>query len=300
MDKSFLTKLAALDTVYSENVPMKDYTTFKTGGNADIMIFPESISALQSVTKLCVYGNIPYFVLGRGSNLLVGDGGIRQPVINTERLTNLTVCDDEIVCGAGVPLLKLCNFAKDNSLSGLEFAFGIPGSTGGAFYMNAGAYGGEIADVAKSAVCVDKNGDIVEIALKNMCFGYRTSVFKTKALTICEVRLKLRHGVKEEIEERMNGFFARRKEKQPLEYPSAGSTFKRPSGYFAGALIEKNGLKGTGIGGAEVSRKHAGFIINKGNATSKDIKALIEKVSKTVLENDGVELEPEVVFIGEA
>ena len=198
----------------------------------------------------------------------------------------------------GAALSEVCRAALESSLTGLEFAYGIPGSIGGAVYMNAGAYGGEISGAVLSAECMTADGTLIKVNAEEMNFGYRKSVFKENGMTVIGAVLRLHKGDKKEIEEKMEDYISRRKSKQPLEYPSAGSFFKRPEGYFAGALIEKNGLKGTAVGGAQVSEKHAGFIINRGGATAADVMKLSRKVSDTVLAKDGVKLEREVIFIG--
>ena len=213
-------------------------------------------------------------------------------------LNGISVSGEEITCGAGAALSDICRAALRNSLTGLEFAYGIPGSIGGAVYMNAGAYGGEISGAVLSAECMTADGSTVKVEAKDMNFGYRKSVFKENGTTVISAVLRLQKGEKKEIEEKMEDYISRRKSKQPLEYPSAGSFFKRPEGYFAGALIEKNGLKGASVGGAQVSCKHAGFIINRGGATAADVMKLSRKVSDTVLAKDGVKLEREVIFIG--
>ena len=269
---------------YRQNEPMRAHTTFKIGGEADIFIIPASPAALIYAVKKCNELEIPYFILGNGSNLLVSDGGIDGISYDGEKIT----------CGAGAMLSSVCLKALSLSLTGLEFAYGIPGTAGGALYMNAGAYGGQTADVIESAECLTASGEIKTLKKEDMRLGYRSSVFKKGGLIIISLTLALKKGYKAEIDEVLN----RRKQKQPLEYPSAGSTFKRPEGYFAGALIEKNGLKGLTVGGAQVSEKHAGFVINRGGATAADVKALIGKIQKKVFENDGVMLEPEVIFKG--
>ncbi len=283
---------------YTLDAPMKNHTTFKIGGNADVLIFPCSAFWAVSVINFVVDNAIPYFILGNGSNLLVSDKGIEGAVISLEKINSIKVEGEKIVCGAGAMLRSVCVAARDNSLSGLEFAYGIPGTMGGAFYMNAGAYGGEIAFVAENAVAIDKNGNTVVINNSQMDFGYRKSIFKEKGLIILFVTLSLKSGNPDEIAETMNDIFKRRVDKQPLDFPSAGSTFKRPEGYFAGALIEENGFKGFSVNGAAVSEKHAGFVINKGNATASDVLALIKAIKEKIKTNNGVDLETEVIFVG--
>lgn len=283
---------------YRQNEPMRAHTTFKIGGEADIFIIPASPAALIYAVKKCNELEIPYFILGNGSNLLVSDGGIEGAVISLSGINGISYDGEKITCGAGAMLSSVCLKALSLSLTGLEFAYGIPGTAGGALYMNAGAYGGQMADVIESAECLTASGEIKTLKKEDMRLGYRSSVFKNGGLIIISLTLALKKGDKTEIKTEMDDLLNRRKQKQPLEYPSAGSTFKRPKGYFAGALIEKNGLKGLTVGGAQVSEKHAGFVINRGGATAADVKALIGKIQKKVFENDGVMLEPEVIFTG--
>lgn len=283
---------------YRQNEPMRAHTTFKIGGEADIFIIPASPAALIYAVKKCNELEIPYFILGNGSNLLVSDGGIEGAVISLSGINGIISDGEKITCGAGAMLSSVCLKALSLSLTGLEFAYGIPGTAGGALYMNAGAYGGQMADVIESAECLTALGEIKTLKKEDMRLGYRSSVFKNGGLIIISLTLALKKGDKTEIKTEMDDLLNRRKQKQPLEYPSAGSTFKRPEGYFAGALIEKNGLKGLTVGGAQVSEKHAGFVINRGGATAADVKALIGKIQKKVFENDGVMLEPEVIFTG--
>lgn len=278
--------------------PMARHTTFRIGGNADVFITVSKTEQLSFALKAARRYEVPVFCIGRGSNLLVSDKGIAGAVISLAGMNEITVEGDRIICGAGASLSALCVAARDASLSGLEFAFGIPGSVGGALFMNAGAYGGEMSQAVVSAECVGENGEYRTVELGEMELGYRTSIFKRGGLYITSVAVRLIPAERSEITAKMEELTARRKEKQPLEYPSAGSTFKRPEGHFAGALIEKNGLKGTCCGGARVSEKHAGFVINSGGASCNDVLGLIEKVQNTVLRNDGVMLEPEVLFVG--
>ncbi|MBR3144909.1 MAG: UDP-N-acetylmuramate dehydrogenase [Clostridia bacterium] len=283
---------------FSEKEVMKNHTTFKIGGKADIFVSPKDEERLIFTLKAAKETSVPAFILGNGSNLLVSDEGIAGAVIDMTSLCGIKVISNEIISGAGESLRKLCLAARDNSLSGLEFAYGIPGTVGGAMYMNAGAYGGEMADVTVSAVCLDKDYNRFEIPLEKMELSYRNSVFKTAGYIVLSVRFRLKQGDKDEINEVMKDIFKRRTDKQPLDFPSAGSTFKRPVGNYAGTLIEKAGLKGESVGGAMVSEKHAGFIINYDNATAKDVKSLIKKVKDTVYEQSGVNLAEEVIFIG--
>ena len=278
--------------------PMSRHTTFKIGGNADAFVRVKDESELKTVISLAKEFDVPCFILGKGSNLLISDEGIEGVVISVDGINDIKIDGDTIVCGAGVSLRALCIAAQKASLSGLEFAYGIPGTVGGALYMNAGAYGGEMSQVVVSATVIDHDGNTHSLRLEQMNLGYRTSVFKNTDLIITSVKFKLKRGNANEIKAAMDDFFARRRDKQPLEFPSAGSTFKRPEGYFAGALIEKNNLKGVSVGGAQVSEKHAGFVINTGNATCSDVLSLIKNVQETVRAADGVDLEPEVIFVG--
>ncbi len=283
-----------------ENASMSKYTSFKCGGNASFLIIPESLEQIKLILKKASDNNVTPLVIGNGSNLLVTDDGIEGIVIKIgSKISNIELVDDTtILCEAGASMKSLCMFALENSLSGLEFAYGIPGTLGGAVYMNAGAYGGEMKDVLFKCTHIDNNGNVNSFDKDNLNLGYRRSVYTENGYTILSAVLKLRKADKTEIKEAMDDKLRRRKEKQPLEYPSAGSTFKRPEGYFAGALIEQSGLKGYTVGGAQVSEKHAGFVINKGGATATDIINLIADVQKKVFENSGVHLEPEVKIIG--
>ena len=281
-----------------QNVPMSEHTSFKIGGNADLFVSPQNADELSAVLACLKKERIPYFILGKGSNLLVSDKGIEGAVVHLQRLDKITVKGDTVTAGAGASLAAVCVVAMQNGLSGLEFAYGIPGSVGGAMYMNAGAYGGEMSQVVLSAKGIDSNGKTVSLSLGEMQLGYRTSIFKKNGMAVTEITFKLERGNSAEIQAEMEDFMARRRDKQPLQYPSAGSTFKRPEGHFAGALIEKNGLKGTRVGGAMVSEKHAGFLINYDNATANDVLTLMKKVQEKVLIADGVKLEPEIIFVG--
>lgn len=281
------------------DVPMSEYTTFKIGGRVSLMVTPDSDENLAVIIRECKSLGIKPMVIGNGSNILITDKGLETVVINMCRADGEITCfgDGIVECDAGVTLSKLCNFALDKELTGLEFAFGIPGTAGGAAYMNAGAYGGEMKDVLVSCKHIDKDGNFGEISGDDLALGYRTSAYEHNGFVITKLVLKLSKGNKDEIKAKMMELLQRRKDKQPLEYPSAGSTFKRPEGYFAGALIEQCGLKGASVGGAQVSEKHAGFVINKGGATSDDVMKLIKLVQKTVLDETGVMLEPEVRLI---
>ena len=271
--------------------PMKKHTTFKIGGNADFVVFPETSEQIVSVIKLAREEDIPLTILGNGSNVLVGDKGIRGiVVIVSKNMSRIEVDGNKVRAGAGVLLSKLANVIYENSLRGFEFASGIPGSLGGAIYMNAGAYGEEISGVIESVTYIDCQNSIKTIPLCECEFGYRHSLFECQGGIVTECTLCLEKGDKAEIKSKTDDLRERRTSKQPLEKPSAGSTFKRPEGYFAGALIEQSGLKGFKIGGAEISEKHA---------TAKDVLDVIKHAQKTVKEKFGVDLEPEIRIIGE-
>ena len=282
------------------DAPMSEHTTFKIGGTADVLIFPSTIEEVIKVLKLIENNRIPLTILGNGSNVLVRDKGIRGAVIKFNGKFAQIKCDGtRLIVGAGAKLKDVSNFAADNGLTGLEFAVGIPGSIGGAVYMNAGAYGGEMKNVISKVRAVSKSGDCAEFDTDTLDLGYRRSVFQLNGYAICEIELQLAEGNINEIRQTMEDFTERRESKQPLEYPSAGSTFKRPEGYFAGTLIDQTGLKGLRVGDAMVSTKHAGFVVNAGHATAADVLNLIEEVKRRVYEAHGVTLNPEVRIIGE-
>jgi len=287
--------LEQLGCTYWENESMKEHTTFKVGGNADLFMKPTDSRQCAQILSFCYQEGLPLLYLGGGSNVIVHDFGIRGAVLCTNGLGDLELLDGcRIRCGAGVKLSRLCSFALEHSLSGLEFAWGIPGTAGGAVYMNAGAYDGCFKDVLESCEHITPAGQTEVLTADRVKLGYRTSIYQKNQNLITSMILQLKPGVREPIREKMDDLMNRRRDKQPLEYPSAGSTFKRPEGYFAGALIEQSGLKGASVGGAQVSEKHAGFIINTGNATASDILRLIEKVQQTVFDKTGVPLECEV------
>ncbi len=280
------------------NIPMKNHTTFKIGGNADIYVTPAKEEELVSAIEICIKFGVPYMILGNGSNLLVSDEGIEGAVISTDKLTDLYITEDVyLYSAAGNMLSKAANFAMSHSLSGLEFASGIPGSVGGGIFMNAGAYDGELCDSVVS-VRAYFGGKITEFNADECEFGYRTSIFQKNGAVILGAKFRLDKGNIEEIKAKAADFNSRRREKQPLEYPSAGSTFKRPEGYFAGKLIQDAGLKGYSVGGACVSEKHSGFVINKGNATAKDVIELVEYIKKEVKDKFGVQLTEEIKITG--
>ena len=275
---------------------MKAHTTFKIGGAAKLMILPKSEEELSEAVKLCRENSVRYLPVGNGSNLLVSDKGIDAAVILLGKgFDEIKLIDETTVyASAGAQLIRVCTFALDNSLTGLEFAYGIPGSCGGAAFMNAGAYGGEMKDVLYRCDHIDKNGNKGFLEGEDMKLSYRHSAYYDNGCIVTGLYIKLKKGNKEEIRAKMTELMGRRKDKQPLEYPSAGSTFKRPEGYFAGALIEECNLKGASVGGAQVSTKHAGFVINTGNATCQDVLDLCKKVSDTVYREKGVKLEMEI------
>ena len=287
----------------SENVivdaEMKKYVHFRVGGPADILLIPENKDQVVKTIELCKNNNIPYFVVGNGSNLLVRDGGIKGVVIKFNEVKNITVQGEVIEAECGAMLKDVSNEALNNSLTGFEFACGIPGTIGGAVFMNAGAYDGEIAHVIESAEVIDNNGEIKVLSKDELELGYRSSIVMKKNYIVLSARFKLKHGEVRKIKEIVEDLTNKRESKQPLEYPSAGSTFKRPVGYYAGKLIQDAGLKGYVIGGAAVSEKHSGFVINKSNATAKDILDLIAHIQNEVKNKFNVELHPEVRIIGE-
>ena len=280
--------------------PMKQHTTFKIGGPADYFLVPETGEEVGEIIKICRKTDTPYFILGNGSNLLVGDGGYRGAVIQVYRnMSAVTVEGTTITAQAGALLSAVAAAAKNASLTGFEFAGGIPGTVGGAAVMNAGAYGGEMKDVLVEVTVMDAEGKIFAISAEKLELGYRTSVIKKAGYIVLEAKIRLKEGDQEAIRERMKELTIQRTTKQPLEYPSAGSTFKRPEGYFAGKLVMDSGLRGYQVGGARISEKHCGFVINAGDATAKDVRTLMDNVRDIVYEKYGVTLEQEVKFLGE-
>lgn len=281
--------------------PMSKHTTFRIGGEADAFIHVSEADQLTTLIPELVKRNIPYYVIGKGSNLLVGDKGFRGVIIRLgDAYESVKVSGNVITAGAGASMAQIAKAAAQNNLTGLEFAAGIPGTVGGGVIMNAGAYGGEMKDVITKVRFLCKDGSVKEYTGAEMCFGYRTSALKQKPeYIVLEVELLLSPGNTEEIYAKMQELASRRKEKQPLEYASAGSTFKRPEGYFAGKLIGDAGLSGYAVGDARVSEKHNGFVINTGHATATDVRTLIETVQCKVYEQFGVELEREVIYLGD-
>lgn len=280
--------------------PMKSHITFRVGGPADYFVMPKTKEELKGIIACCKEQEIPYYIIGNGSNLLVSDQGYAGVVIQIFKSMNDIVCDGNIIrAQAGALLSAVANRAFEEGLTGFEFAAGIPGTLGGACVMNAGAYGGEMKDVLKEVTVLTEDGEFVTLKDYELELGYRTSVIAKKKYIVLDAEVELASGDKAEIKERMDDLKERRIMKQPLEYPSAGSTFKRPEGYFAGKLIEDTGLRGFQVGGAQVSEKHCGFVINKDNATAADIAELMKQVSEKVEKKFGVTLEAEVKRLGE-
>lgn len=301
MNDQFLTELQNVmggSGIFMEE-PMKKHTTFRVGGPADVLVQPDE-TALAAILALCRQYHVSYSFIGNGSNLLVGDKGIRGVVIEmTDPMGNIEVDGTKITAQAGAMLSKIANTAASNGLGGMEFATGIPGSVGGAVVMNAGAYGGEMKDIIEKVYVLDENGAQLELDRDALDLGYRHSCIPEKKYIVTKVVLELVPRNEAEIRSEMKELNEKRAEKQPLQYPSAGSTFKRPEGYFAGKLIMDAGLRGYQVGGAQVSEKHCGFVINKGDATAADICQLMRDVSDKVQAQFGVVLEPEVKMIGE-
>ncbi len=280
--------------------PMKKHTTFRVGGNADYFVMPKNAKEVKEIVRICQNAGMPYYVLGNGSNLLVGDKGYRGVMLQIYRQMNgIWIEGDRVKAQAGALLARIGSMALEVELTGFEFAAGIPGTVGGAVAMNAGAYGGEMKDIIVSATVLTPEGEMVAFNKEELELGYRTSVVAKNGYIVLEAEYQLQKGSREQIRARMDELKNLRVTKQPLEYPSAGSTFKRPEGYFAGKLIQDAGLCGFQIGGAQVSEKHCGFVINKEQATAADVKKLMEQVSEQVLQKFGVRLEPEVKILGE-
>ena len=297
--KKIFCDLLGEDRVFTDE-PMKQHTTFKIGGPADYFLVPESGEEVGEIIKICKQTDIPYFILGNGSNLLVGDGGYRGAVIQIYRnMSAVTTEGTTITAQAGALLSSVAAAAKNASLTGFEFAGGIPGTVGGAAVMNAGAYGGEMKDVLVEVTVMDADGNIFTIPAEKLELGYRTSIIKKAGYIVLEAKIRLKEGDQEAIRERMKELTIQRTTKQPLEFPSAGSTFKRPEGYFAGKLVQDAGLRGFRVGDAMVSEKHCGFVINAGEATAAQVDELMKQVSAKVREQFGVTLEPEVKRLGE-
>lgn len=279
--------------------PMSLHTTFRVGGKAELFLEIKTAKQLQKLLTFFKESGTKYFVVGNGSNLLVSDDGFNGVILHIAgEFSEIRIADEKITAQAGALLSRVASAALEHSLTGLEFASGIPGSVGGGVVMNAGAYEGEMSQVVSLVKGITSFGKEVEFANKDLDFGYRKSLLKREQIVVTEVEFQLCGGIRKEISAKMADFAERRRVKQPLEYPSAGSTFKRPEGYFAGKLIMDAGLRGVSVGGAQVSEKHCGFIINKGGATAADIRQLMKEVQERVREQFGVELEPEVIYLG--
>lgn len=279
---------------------MSSHTTFRIGGPADYFLIPKTVEEVKKILEICKEESLPYFILGNGSNLLVSDKGYRGVILQLFRnMSEIRVEGNRIYAQAGALLSGIAATARNASLTGFEFAGGIPGTLGGAVVMNAGAYGGEMKDVLKEVTVLTKEGEVLTLPVEKLELGYRTSIISKAGYIVLEAVIELMPGELEAIKERMRELTEQRTSKQPLEYPSAGSTFKRPEGYFAGKLIMDSGLRGYQVGGAQVSEKHCGFVINAGNATAADVCQLMKNVSDIVEEKYGVVLEPEVKFLGE-
>ncbi|MBW8381535.1 MAG: UDP-N-acetylmuramate dehydrogenase [Youngiibacter sp.] len=302
--KNYPLALKKLEEILDKNEilvdePMRNHTYFEIGGTADIIAIPNTIEKLVSVIKLMKEEGVPLFLIGNGSNLLVKDGGIRGCVLKTEAIRRISCDGERITAECGALLKDISDAALDASLSGFEFACGIPGTLGGAVFMNAGAYDGEMSFVLESARVLTRDLEVVNLKNGDLEMGYRTSAVKENGYVVLEAVLKLVTGDRDAIKAKIDDLTERRNERQPLEYPSAGSTFKRPPGYYAGKLIQDAGLKGYQIGGAQVSEKHSGFVINKDHASAKDVIDLINHIKKTVDTKFGVELNTEILIVGE-
>lgn len=287
------------EEIIKVNEPLKRYTYTKTGGNADFYLSPTENEQVQAIVRYAQKHQLPVTYLGNGSNIIIREGGIRGIVISLLSLNHINVSDDAIIAGSGAAIIDVSRAARDHVLTGLEFACGIPGSVGGAVYMNAGAYGGEIKDCIDYALCVNEQGDLIQLTKEQLHLDYRNSVVQKQHLVVLEAAFTLEPGNLNEIQAKMDDLTERRESKQPLEYPSCGSVFQRPPGHFAGKLIQDSNLQGHRIGGVEVSTKHAGFMVNVDNGTATDYENLIHHVQKVVKEKFDVELHREVRIIGE-
>ncbi|MGL4759875.1 MAG: UDP-N-acetylmuramate dehydrogenase [Sarcina sp.] len=295
--KDILIKYCGQENVIVDAL-MKEHTCFKVGGPADILVTPSTTEEIANVVAVCKDNNIPYLVMGNGSNILVKDGGINGVVIKLEKMKNIEVNGNKIKADSGAMLSKVSAIAVENSLTGAEFACGIPGTIGGAVFMNAGAYNGEMSLIMEEAEVLDKEGNVITLHKDELELGYRTSAVMTHGYIVLTATIKLESGEKDAIVDRVDDLTHKREDKQPLEYASAGSTFKRPEGHFAGKLIQDSGLKGYAVGNACVSEKHSGFIINKGGASASDVLAVIKHVQDVVKANFDVELHTEVRIVG--
>jgi UDP-N-acetylmuramate dehydrogenase len=303
LDKKFYNQLTEFMELDDINVaePMSNHTTFKIGGPADYFITPRTVEHLQEAVRLCQKENIPYYIMGNGSNLLVGDKGYRGAIIQVSKKFNQIQFEENghVTAGAGIMLSKLAMEIAEHQLTGFEYEAGIPGTLGGAVAMNAGAYGGEIKDYIVSATVLEKEGNLLTLQKEELALGYRTSIIQKEDYVVVSATFAFQHGNKDEILSKIIDFNSRRKEKQPLEFPSAGSTFKRPEGHFAGKLIMDAGLAGYKVGDIMVSEKHCGFVINLGSGTAHQVLTIIEDIQRIVYEKSGVRLEPEVRLLGE-
>lgn len=299
--KDILQDLKSLipEDIIKVNEPLKRYTYTETGGNADFYLSPTNNEDVQAIVRYAKEKDIPVTYLGNGSNIIIREGGIRGIVISLLSLKHINVSDDAIIAGSGAAIIDVSRAARDHVLTGLEFACGIPGSVGGAVYMNAGAYGGEIKDCIDYALCVNEEGDLIQFTNKELELDYRNSIVQKQHLVVLEAAFTLEPGKLDEIQAKMDDLTERRESKQPLEYPSCGSVFQRPPGHFAGKLIQDSDLQGYRVGGVEVSKKHAGFMVNVDNGTATDYEDLIHHVQKVVKEKFDVELHREVRIIGE-
>lgn len=293
-----------LEKICLENIkkdePMSKHTSFKIGGPVDLMVMPRSVEEVQHAINICREEKITYYIVGNGSNLLVRDKGIRGVVIKiADNFNRVDIERNKVTAQAGILLSTLSNMVAKSGFCGFEFASGIPGTLGGGIAMNAGAYGGEMKDVLLGASVIDDRGNVIYLDHNELELGYRESIVQKKDYIVLEADMEFEEGNYDEIKEKMRDFTHRRKTKQPLHLPSAGSTFKRPTGHFAGKLIEDAGLKGVRVGGAEVSSLHSGFCVNIGNASAEDVILLIKLIQKTVRDKFGVELHPEVKIVGE-
>ncbi len=287
------------EDIIKVNEPLKRYTYTETGGNADFYLSPTKNEDVQAIVRYAKEKDIPVTYLGNGSNIIIREGGIRGIVISLLSLKHINVSDDAIIAGSGAAIIDVSRAARDHVLTGLEFACGIPGSVGGAVYMNAGAYGGEIKDCIDYALCVNEEGDLIQFTNKELELDYRNSIVQKQHLVVLEAAFTLEPGKLDEIQAKMDDLTERRESKQPLEYPSCGSVFQRPPGHFAGKLIQDSDLQGYRVGGVEVSKKHAGFMVNVDNGTATDYEDLIHHIQKVVKEKFDVELHREVRIIGE-
>lgn len=296
----FKQKLLQAGIPFRENEPLAAHCTFKIGGPAQLFVQPQTEQQLCSAAALCKEQAVRYYLLGNGSNILFADEGFAGVVIDISALgSDIAVEGNTLTAGAGVRLAALCRAALEHGLSGLEFAYGIPGTVGGAVYMNAGAYGGEMKDVLTVVRYLTAEGEVVQASAAELDLSYRHSIFEENGGCILSAQFALQPGNAADIRAKLDELMAKRADKQPLDKPSAGSTFKRPEGYYAGTLIDQTGLKGLTVGGAQVSEKHAGFVINTGSATCADVRELIRRVQEAVYRAHGVRLEPEVRFVGE-